>query len=139
MEDTASNFAKQLLISRGLKQTTSRISIIASIKSYEGAIPYSVLQDVVKADRSTLYRTLNILIDEGLIHKAKSTSQETYYAVCGKECSSKAHIHQHIHFQCKTCHKVSCEQLKEDIALSLPNHLIESIDITIQGVCRGCL
>ncbi len=135
----ALNFAKELLKLRGLKQTSSRLQILSAIKEYNAAIPYSELQDTVIADRSTLYRTLNTLIDEGLIHKAKTEPNDTYYAMCGHECSSNSHSHQHLHFQCTICKRVTCEYLQDEIKIRLPNHQISSVEINAQGVCKLCV
>ncbi len=136
--EVSKTFAKNILRSRGLKQTSTRVALISNIHNYAAAMPYTALQKSLEADRTTIYRTLNTLMDECIIHKAKEKDNETYYAVCGNECTSHKHSHNHIHFQCTVCKKVTCETLINEIQLELAKHHIESVEINVNGVCDEC-
>ncbi len=138
MDSTSVIYAKSILKERGLKQTSARVSVVSQIRNYSGAIPYHKLQKSIDIDRTTLYRTLNKLVEEGIVHKTKGKDDETYYALCGHECGSHGHSHQHIHFQCRICNKVSCEDLHNEISIALPKYIIENMEVNLQGVCPDC-
>jgi len=129
-----------LLHQRSLKATSARLSLLTNIQEYNSAMPYSAIQSAMKSmDRVTLYRNLESLSQQGIIHKAYQENKESYYAICGKRCSGTHHHHDHIHFKCTTCAAVTCETPSEVIKLSIPDHEIHKISINVEGVCKSCL
>lgn len=130
---------KSLLRARNLKATPTRVGLLQVISAYNAAMPYSAIQSALKGtDRITLYRTLNKLLEKGIIHKAHTTTDETYYAMCGATCTDEAHYHNHVHFRCTTCQAVTCESLPQEVSLTLPNFTIDSVHISLTGVCKNC-
>ena len=89
-------------------------------------------------DRVTLYRTIEKLKEKGIIHTAFQSNNEIYYAICGMDCSSENHIHNHIHFKCDDCHTITCENIEQEIYLSIPNFKINSVSINVNGKCKDC-
>jgi len=131
---------KEILSSRSLKATKTRMQVLELVSSYNSAIPFSKIQSGCEGmDRVTLYRTMQSLLDKGIIHKALVDDKDTYYALCGSSCSSHDHSDDHIHFKCNQCEQISCEDLKEDLNISLPGFQIETIQIHLTGVCKNCL
>jgi Fur family transcriptional regulator, ferric uptake regulator len=130
---------KLLLHEKGLKATQNRVSLLQVLNDYKGAIPYSSLQkDLQPIDRVTLYRTLEVLLDKGIIHKAYQENNDTYYAICDHKCDDSEHNHEHIHFKCTECDTVSSEDIDIPIELQLPNYKIDKVAINIEGVCKKC-
>ena len=130
---------KNLLQSRDLKATGKRIEVLTTIENYGSAMPYSELQkSLANFDRVTLYRTINTLTEKGIIHKASTRGQETYYAICSHHCTSEHHNHQHIHFKCTNCNSVSCIEIDEKIAIEIPNFKINNVEIEVSGICDQC-
>ena len=135
----ATSFAKSLLHDRDLKATGARTAVIEAIQSYGSAMPYADLQAALPGtDRTTLYRTLQALLDKGILHKAHTADEETYYALCGKRCTAESHTHQHAHFKCTVCETVTCVPLEKEVAITLSTHRIEGVHIGLTGVCGGC-
>ncbi|MFV0482625.1 MAG: Fur family transcriptional regulator [Bacteroidales bacterium] len=133
-----SHFAK-LLRDRKLKATPTRLKVMSSIFEYKKAMPMADIQKALRDfDRVTLYRTINVLMDNGIIHKALVDNNETYYAICNNKCSPSCHLHQHVHFKCTNCHTVTCVQTKSPITFAIPNHVIDSFDIEATGLCASC-
>ena len=98
------------------------------------------IQKALKStDRVTLYRTLQTLSDKGIIHKAANIDNEDYYAICGHSCNSQDHNHNHVHFKCNDCNTITCENMEEEVIISLPHYTIDSISININGKCKSCL
>ncbi len=131
--------SKDLLKKRSLRATSTRIGVLNVIQSHKGATPYSQLKNALAdTDRITLYRTLNTLLEKGIIHNAPSNNEETYYAMCGDTCSDKAHVHNHVHFQCTDCETITCQHLAKDVSIQLPNFEIENVNILLTGKCSEC-
>ena len=130
---------KELLNERKLKATNSRVSLLHNILKYGSAMPYSAIQKALKStDRVTLYRTLQTLSDKGIIHKAANIDNEDYYAICDHSCTTDDHLHNHIHFKCDDCHTITCENIEQEIYVSIPNFKINSVSINVNGKCKDC-
>ena len=129
----------ELLRNRKLKATSKRIEVLDIIRKRSSAIPYSALQAALNGfDRVTLYRTIQSLLENGIIHKALTEENETFYALCSSNCTSVTHIHEHIHFTCMECHGVTCVESLNPIQLSIPGHSIENLEIAARGRCTLC-
>jgi len=115
------------------------LNLLNLMQGYESAMPYSAIQEGLKnVDRVTLYRTLESLTGQGIIHKAFQEKNEIYYAICGTQCSKSHHEHNHVHFKCSNCDAVTCEKPTENIEISVPGVDIHKISIHIEGVCKSC-
>lgn len=124
---------------RKLKATATRLEVLSIISKYKKAIPFSEIQNALQGfDRVTLYRTINALSENGIIHKALITEKDTFFAVCSDGCSSDSHDHKHIHFKCTSCQAVTCVQIDRPINFSVPGHSIENFEIEASGVCASC-
>jgi Fur family ferric uptake transcriptional regulator len=124
---------------RNLKATSNRVEVLHTIEEFDKAIPHSKIQNrLQKVDRVTLYRTLNSLIESGMIHKVSVENDEIFYAICSQKCTTEEHNHQHVHFKCTSCNEVSCVQSNSIETLNLPGYKIESFEIQAKGVCSNC-
>ena len=133
------NSIKKLLQNRGLKATKSRVDLLIKMQDYSSAMSYSAIQKQMSPiDRVTLYRTLESLKENGIIHIAFQENNETYYAICGNSCDENHHQHEHVHFKCTKCNTVTCEKLISKIEVLLPNYLIDKISVNIEGLCQLC-
>lgn len=129
----------ELLRTRSLKATSTRLEVLSVISEYEKAIPFSEIQQVLNDfDRVTLYRTIQALIENGIIHKALIDENETYYALCNKHCTSDCHQHKHVHFKCTRCHEVTCVETAQPIIISIQGYSIESFEVEATGICASC-
>ena len=129
-----------LLRDRNLKATPKRLELLSVVANYHTAIPYSELQkELHHFDRVTLYRTINALLDSGIIHKASVSSDEVYYAMCKEYCTSECHNHKHVHFKCLECLEVSCVDVTNPIQIQIPNTIVKQVEIEVSGVCSKCI
>ncbi|WP_406626686.1 Fur family transcriptional regulator [Portibacter marinus] len=132
--------AKDILHERGLKATSTRVALLQKLQQHRSAMPYSTIQEQMHdCDRVTLYRTLESLKKQGIIHTAFQENNETYYAICGQKCDEHHHHHDHIHFKCIKCENVTCEKPEKLIQISLANVDIHKVSIHVEGVCQNCL
>jgi len=133
------NPIKNLLQNRNLKATKTRVDLLTKMQDYSSAVSYSDIQRKMgPIDRVTLYRTLESLKENGIIHIAFQENNETYYAICGNSCDENHHQHEHVHFKCTKCNTVTCEKLISKIEIVLPNYLIDKISVNIEGLCQIC-
>ena len=90
-----------------------------------------------KMNKTTVYRILKRLEEEGQLHSFVDTEGLKWYAKC-KDCSTANHEDLHPHFQCQKCGKTECLTMD----FSLPpgiNHKIESVQMLLLGTCEECL
>ncbi len=130
----------ELLHNRSLKATAPRLALLNALHEYKSAMPYSAIQSKLSPiDRVTLYRTLESLMKKGVIHKAHQEGSDIFYAFCGHSCSIEQHQHNHVHFKCKSCDTVTCEEPKRSLHISLPGYDIQKVSISIEGICKDCI
>jgi len=131
------NFLKE----RGQKLTKEREAILKEIFSFHGhfepeTLYLKIRESGLKASRASVYRTLNLLYECGLIDRVRKTEHGTIY-----ECTY-GHAH-HDHMLCVCCGKViefyseDLERLQEELCKKQEfegtNHTLE-----IRGYCKQC-
>tara|TARA_B110000908_G_C10174038_1_gene412304 strand:+ start:202 stop:612 length:411 start_codon:yes stop_codon:yes gene_type:complete len=130
---------KDLLKVKKISSTPFRKEVLAIFSKYNNAIPLSVVEKELKAyNRITLYRTIKIFLEKGIIHEISISGEESNYAICHDECSTMAHHHQHIHFKCRECKIIFCLEIDEFPNIKLPKYKIEALEIQATGVCKSC-
>lgn len=90
-----------------------------------------------KMNKTTVYRILDRLEDEGVVHSFKGKDGLQWYEGC-KECTSLHHKDLHPHFQRLDCGKTQCLDLELSIP-SVPQHKIDSAELLLFGQCEDCL
>jgi Fur family ferric uptake transcriptional regulator len=85
---------------KSTRTTTAKTEIQDLIVSSSVALSHSEIQKSLQGlcDRVTIYRVLERLMEEGVIHKIVNVDGVVKYAGC-HSCSVK-HSHNHIHFSC---------------------------------------
>lgn len=88
-------------------------------------------------NKTTVYRILDKLDQDGIVHSFLGKGGLKWYAKC-QGCSSGHHLDVHPHFQCQDCGSVECLSL--DIAIpTVSNRQIDSVEIMLVGKCAKCL
>jgi len=88
-------------------------------------------------NRTTVYRILGRMEEDGIIHSFNGPDGATWYASC-KECDHHNHSDVHPHFKCNTCGAVECLEIKVVIP-NVPNYKIEHQQVMLTGECKVCL
>jgi len=88
-------------------------------------------------NKTTVYRILERLEDEGILHGFKGKDGLQWYARC-KGCSASHHADLHPHFQCRVCGKTECLDIELSVP-SVPQHKIDSAVLLLFGQCEDCL
>ncbi len=87
-------------------------------------------------NKTTIYRVLDKLEDDGVLHSFLGKNGLKWYAKCNG-CSADKHKDLHPHFQCLDCGKVDCLSFNIEIP-KISNRKIEFSQFLIQGQCEEC-
>jgi Fur family ferric uptake transcriptional regulator len=87
-------------------------------------------------NKTTVYRILDRLEDDGILHSFLGNDGIKWYAKC-QNCSKEGHTDVHPHFQCTHCGKVECLSIEVRIP-KLANRQVETSHLLIQGKCETC-
>ena len=101
---------------------TSVIALIERLKS--------------EMNKTTVYRILEKLEDDGILHSFLAKDGLKWYAKC-RGCSSTTHHDVHPHFQCLECGKVDCLKMNFSIP-EIANRKVEVSQVLLQGKCEEC-
>ena len=122
------------------RNTVARTAILDIIQASEIALSQLAIQHTLNGlcDRVTIYRVLDRLVEEGLIHKIVNVNGVVNYAACATCSHNHQHQHQHIHFSCRVCHELTC--LNQVIpSFDLPiGFSKEETFFTVSGICNHC-
>lgn len=122
------------------RKTAAKTEIYNLIKKSDLALSHAEIQTSLKGlcDRVTIYRVLDRLTDEGLIHKVVNIDGAARYASCDT-CPSKGdHSHHHIHFSCEKCKSVECiDQVEPNFKLPV-EYVVHEVNFTVSGICPKC-
>lgn len=88
-------------------------------------------------NKTTIYRILDKLEDDGYLHSFLGKNGHKWYAKCN-DCSSSEHHDAHAHFQCLHCGKVDCLDTNFNIP-KIPNRRVDVSQVLLQGSCEDCL
>ncbi|MCF6270201.1 MAG: transcriptional repressor [Melioribacteraceae bacterium] len=128
-----------LLKNKKISETPFRKEVLSIFTKYNNAIPLSIVEKELREyNRITLYRTIKIFLEKGIIHEIIITGEKSNYAICQEECVTNLHYHQHIHFKCNRCGIVSCVEIGKFPAIILPKYKIEQLEIQATGLCKKC-
>jgi len=135
--DTDMKKTKELLQSRGLKPTYQRMRILKYLGEHQThptveMIYQDLVQEIPTISKTTIYNTLNTLLEKGIIHVITITGTESRY-------DFKSFPHHH--FLCTRCGRiididVDCPYLRER---KIGGHKIEELHGYFKGICRECL
>ncbi|TAN37570.1 MAG: transcriptional repressor [Nitrospirae bacterium] len=132
---------QRFLVEKKLKLTKERIEVLNEVFSFHGHFGPEQLyirlkSSGSKASRASVYRTVNLLVESGLVERVTRTDKGNIYE------HTFGHSH-HDHMVCISCNRViefyseNLEKLQEEICrknvFSGTNHLLE-----IRGYCEAC-
>jgi Fur family ferric uptake transcriptional regulator len=132
---------QKFLVEKRLKLTRERIEVLQEVFSFHDhfgpeQLYFRLRSSGSKASRASVYRTLNLLVESGLVEKVTRTDKGNIYE------HTFGHSH-HDHMICSRCSRViefyseNLEKLQEEICknnnFSGMSHILE-----IRGWCETC-
>ena len=131
---------EEIIRSAGHRLTPQRILILDALCEGEGHTTlgeiYARLRQTDRSiDRSTLYRTLKLFVDLGLVISADTGQGETYY-----EIPKPRHHH---HLVCRQCGKE--QEVEDTVVQSMFDDIAQQYDFKVNtdhlvlfGICSHC-
>lgn len=131
---------EELLKAHGLKVTRVRLSTLETIQKSEVALSHAQLEKLnKKVDRVTLYRTLHIFEDKGIIHRVVNESGTVKYSGCQSDCDHSKPHDQHLHFSCNVCDKTVClSDQKVEMPVLPTGYQLKNYYLLATGTCPSC-
>ena len=126
------------LLDRGLRPTPARILTLRKLSELEYPVSLLELETMLDTlDKSTISRSLAVLLKRHAIHSFEDGSGSTKYEICRSTVEHCPIEEQHVHFHCEACNRTFCMKEHKIPIISLPNgYAIENINYTIKGVCQ---
>lgn len=123
----------------GIIRNTKSLKII--LNEFNNSDAISVIELIkrlkTKLNKTTIYRVLDKLEDDGILHSFLGNKGIKWYAKSNC-CGASAHFDVHPHFQCLSCGRMDC--LPESIVMpKISNREVMRSHVLIQGTCDLCL
>jgi Fur family transcriptional regulator, ferric uptake regulator len=132
---------KEILKRNKLSVTASREKILNLFFDQAGALAHGDIEKKAgeKFDRVTVYRTLQVFVEKGIIHTIPTADNSIRYALCKNDCEEGHHHDHHIHFVCNNCQNTFCLDNVVTPDIRLPKgYSASQIEVLVQGTCRNC-
>ena len=124
---------------RGVRLTAMRLLVYEELERARRPLSLRELEERMQtAERSTIFRTLSLLLEHHLIHSIEDGSGALKYEICHghDDCTLED---QHTHFYCEHCHRTFCFHDTRIPQVELPEGFqMTSINYMIKGLCPKC-
>lgn len=127
------------LTARGVRPTASRLLVLRTLWEARAPLSLRELEErLVVAERSTVFRSLQLLVEHHLAHAIDDGSGAMKYEACHGETDCTP-SDQHPHFYCRRCRHTFCltSSPLPQIALA-EGFRAEAYNIIIKGLCPQC-
>ena len=134
---------EEMLKAVGLDASENRMRILEVVGNNSFPLSagdiYKTLARSSPINRVTVYRILDLLVDEGVIERISTGGRAFYYGLAPND-----HHQAHPHFYCKRCGQMDClnpESLSIEIAplwKTFPGR-IDKVEVRVDGVCKNCV
>lgn len=122
------------LRSRGLRVTPQRLHVLAAVRDKRHATPEEIAEAVTDVDLATVYRTLELLEELGLVRHTHLRHGAASYRPAEDD---------HIHVVCHACGRTTdqpatiVDPLAEEL-LHRNGFVVDRAHLTVFGRCRDC-
>jgi len=122
-----------------VRKTQSVKKILSEFQKAPKALSTLDLIDRLKEDynKTTIYRVLDRLEDDGVLHSFQGHNGVKWYAKC-VDCTKTNLSDIHPHFQCISCGQTDCLDVSVPIP-NIPNREVSFSQFLLQGRCEKCL
>lgn len=134
-----SNEIEERLEHRGVRLTAMRLLVYEELEKARRPLSLRELEErMPTAERSTIFRTLTLLLQHRLIHDIEDGSGALRYEVCHGHDACTPDDH-HIHFYCERCHRTFCFRETRIPQVRLPEGFqMSGINYMVKGLCPSC-
>ncbi|OEK03068.1 hypothetical protein BFP97_16755 [Roseivirga sp. 4D4] len=135
------NKFKQLLTLKKLRSTALRLLILETLAAQEATTSLFYLRKVVaKSQRVSLYRTLKIFQESGLVHSINDGTRFPTYGLNYDLKDFSLYQGDHPHFHCNVCELTYCLPRLRTPDIKLPRgYKNKKTSLLLNGICPECL
>lgn len=130
---------EERLKASGVRPTAMRLLVYRELCIAHHPVSLKEMEErLVTADRSTIFRTLELLLCHRLAHGVNDGSGTQKYEACHGHgaCSPEDH---HPHFRCVQCQRTFCLEDTHVPTVPLPEGFVAlSVNHVISGLCPDC-
>lgn len=132
---------EERLENRQIRLTSARILILHKLSEIEYPVSLLELETMLETlDKSTISRSLAVLLEHHIIHSFEDGSGSTKYEICRSTSGECAGEDRHMHFYCVECRRTFCLKGIEVPIIQLPEGYTPlSINYTAKGICPKCM
>jgi Fur family ferric uptake transcriptional regulator len=130
---------EKVLENRNITPTAMRLLVLQFLSEQKMAVSLKDLEEgLVRADRSTIFRTLKTFEEKKLIHSIDDGTGALKYALCYENCNC-APEDIHYHFHCEKCDSTFCLDSVRVPGIELPRGFqLQQANLVIKGLCPNC-
>lgn len=128
--------ASSLLRAHGVKPSLQRVGVLAHLLAQRShptveSIYRDLLPGMPTLSKTTVYNTLGVLLDAGLVRVVHIEDNETRY---------DAELAEHGHFKCERCGRIyDFDVDMASLARSVPEGFrVAARNVYLHGLCRAC-
>ena len=123
---------------KSTRNTTAKTAITEILKDSKKALSHTEIHKITNdlCDRVTIYRILDRLVNDDVIHKIVDLDGTVKYAKCHH--THPVQIHNHAHFSCENCHEITCLESVKPSYIIPHNYKVNDINFTLSGLCPNC-
>jgi len=124
----------------GLHITNARCMVLMAFFEKPGFITQREICIYTNAafDRVTIYRTLELFVEKGIIHNIPSMDNIIHYSIMRSLQGADCYQH-HLHFLCDACGKTICLETVPIPSMQLPPGFSgKETEVIIKGTCKNC-
>lgn len=136
VKEPSTEYLGELLNGKGVKPSFQRLSVLKYLileKNHPSVdvIYQAIHKDIPTLSKTTVYNTLNLLVERGIVSALSIKEGEVLYDYIEEP---------HAHFQCSNCGyiediMIGSELFKLD---SLDGLVIQEAQINFKGICKTC-
>lgn len=132
--------SEEKLIHKGIRPTAARILILRKLSELTSPVSLFELEaELVTLDKSTISRSLAVLLEHHAIHSFEDGSGSMKYEICKSDSDACPIANRHVHFYCEVCHKTECIETIKIPVIRLPEgYEMNAINYTVKGICPAC-
>lgn len=131
---------EHLLESKNIRVTAMRLLIYKFLAKKQVAVTLTDIENAfVKADRTTLYRTMKTFEENAIVHQIDDGTGIIKYALCEHDCNCEIETDLHLHFHCNNSNETICLTDHKIPQIKVPDGFIsENINLVVKGICDKC-
>ncbi len=127
---------------KGIYITPARRALFLAFIQHEEALSQRQLSAILNGgfDRVTLYRTLELFLQKGIIHVVPGIKGRLLYTLSIKNVRYASPDHKkHLHFICTACGKATCLESIPAPVFQLPEGFTGmDTEVVVHGICCSC-